>query len=88
MPYYPTDEKNSQPYEINTLNFRIVAEYTALNFNEIKKLDIDDFLIYQRDAFIHRMSETEQGREYLENCYRIEQDKPDYDEIRNYKKGG
>lgn len=88
MPYYPSDEENSQHYEINTLNFRIVAEYTALNFNEIKELDIDDFLIYQRDAFISRMSETEEGKEYLDNCYRIEQDKPDYDELRNYKKGG
>lgn len=88
LPYYPSDDVNTEQYEIYTTNFHLVKDYTGLNFNQIKDLDIDDFLIYQRDAFIQRMSETEKGREYLDNCYRIEQTKPNYEALKEFKKGG
>ena len=88
LPYYPSDDDDEESYDINTFNFYLVKDYTGLNFNQIKDLDIDDFLIYQRDAFIQRMNESEKGREYLDNCYRIEQTKPDYEALREIKKGG
>jgi len=38
-------------------------------------LDYLDYLRYRRDAFIHRLGETEAGREYLANARRLEQTK-------------
>lgn len=40
---------------------------------EVEELDYLDYLRYRRDAFIHRLNETEAGREYLENAFRLEQ---------------
>lgn len=56
---------------------RLVAEYTGLNFFEIAELDYVQYLVWLRDAFIHRMSRTEEGQKYLDNAWRMEQTEPD-----------
>lgn len=40
---------------------------------DVEELDYLDYLVYRRDAFIHRMGGTEAGREYLANAFRLEQ---------------
>lgn len=67
----------------------MVSKYTGLNMLEVEELDLLDYLLYRRDAFIHHMSQTEKGEEYLKNAYRLEQTKPDREALRNkFGKGG
>ena len=40
---------------------------------DVEHLDYLDYLRFRRDAFIHRLNETEAGREYLANARRLEQ---------------
>ena len=54
-----------------------MADYTGLNFLQIAELDYVQYLVWLRDAFIYRMNSTEEGREYLDNAWRMEQTKPD-----------
>jgi hypothetical protein len=54
-----------------------VAEYTGLTFLEVEQLDYLTFLTWRRDAFIHKMSQTEEGQKYLDNAWRMEQTQPD-----------
>ena len=61
----------------------MVAKYTGLNMLEVENLDIVDYLSYRRDAFIYRMSQTDKGREYLSNAYRLEQTAPDRKSLRD-----
>lgn len=49
---------------------------------QVEGLDYIDYLIYRRDAFIHRMSQTEDGEKYLNNAWRLEQTTPDRDGLR------
>ena len=60
----------------------LVSKYTGLNILEVEELDYIDYLIYRRDAFIYRMSQTEEGEKYLNNAYRLEQTKPDRESLR------
>ena len=60
----------------------LVSKYTGLNILQVEELDYIDYLIYRRDAFIHRMSQTEEGEKYLNNAYRLEQTKPDRESLR------
>ena len=55
----------------------IIHEYTGLNFYEISQLNYIDYLGYRRDAYIYRLNQTEEGREYLDNAWRMEQTTPD-----------
>ena len=61
---------------------RLVAQYTGLNILQVEELDYIDYLIYRRDAFIYRMSQTEKGEEYLNNAWRLEQTQPDRESLR------
>lgn len=59
-----------------------MAEYTGLNFFQIKTLNYIEFLTYRRDAFIAWLNKSEGGRDYLDNAWRMEQTKPDRDALR------
>lgn len=48
-----------------------------MNFLEVRQLPYIQYLTYRRDAFIHWMSRSEKGEEYLDNAWRMEQTKPD-----------
>ena len=71
---------------------RMVVEYTGLNIREIGELDMDEYLYYFRDAFIHGMNQTEEGRKYLEDAFYYKQTKPDRRKLRSKfgknKRGG
>jgi len=54
-----------------------VADYTGLNFHEVRQLEYIQYLTWRRDAFIHKMSMSEKGEEYLDNAWMMEQTKPD-----------
>lgn len=61
----------------------MVSEYSGLNMIEVENLDIVAYLVYRRDAFIYKMSQTEKGREYLQNAYRLELVEPDRKSLRD-----
>jgi predicted RNA polymerase sigma factor len=54
-----------------------VAEYAGLSLYEVREMDYLMFLVLRRDAFIYKLNQTEKGREYLDNAWRMEQTKPD-----------
>lgn len=65
----------------------MVAEYTGLTLYEVRELDYLHYLTMRRDAFIHKLNQTEKGREYLDNAWRMEQTEPDRPALRRkYKK--
>lgn len=45
-------------------------------------MDIICYLQLRRDAFIHNRMQTTEGREYLENAWRLEQTKPEREKFR------
>ena len=54
-----------------------MAEYTGLTFFEVSQLNYLQYLVWRRDAYIHMLSRTEAGQEYLDNAWRMEQQAPD-----------
>ncbi len=91
MPYCPSNEdKEGIPYTLKTRGEKLVMDYCRLNIAEIQELPIDTYLFFMREAMIYENSQTEAGREYLHDCWRMEQTKPDRKAIREkiQKKGG
>lgn len=64
-------------YINTTWGKRLVAEYSGLNFHEVGQLDYGTYLLWLRDAYISGLEKTEDGRQYLDDCWRMEQTKPD-----------
>ena len=66
-----------------------MADYTGLNFLEIGQLNYLQYLVWRRDAWIHMLSRTEKGQEYLDEAWRLEQTKADRAALRaRFGKGG
>ena len=66
-----------------------MADYTGLNFLEIGQLPYLQYLVWRRDAWIHMLSRTEAGQEYLDTAWRLEQTEPDRKALRRkYGKEG
>ena len=59
-----------------------MADYSGLSLSEVDALDYLTYLTWRRDAFIYRWSQSEKGREYLDNAWRLEQTKPDRKALR------
>lgn len=69
-------------YKNTTWERRLVSEYTGLNFYQVGQLDYGLFLLWLRDAYIHTLNRSEEGRQYLDDCWRMEQTKPDREKLR------
>lgn len=56
---------------------------------DVQQLDYVDYLMLRRDAFIHKLSKTEEGSKYLDDAWRLEQTSPDRDSLRKkFRKEG
>lgn len=60
----------------------MVSQYVGISILEVEELDYFDYMEFRRDAFIHNLNQTEKGREYLDNAYRLEQCEPDRKSLR------
>lgn len=60
-----------------------MADYCRMSIVEIEELDIVEYLCYYRDARIYQLSQTEDGREYLANAWRIRQTAPERSALRD-----
>jgi hypothetical protein len=69
-------------YKNTTWWKRLVSTYTGLNFQQVVALNYIEYLTYRHDAYIYGLEQTEAGREYLENAWRMEQTKPDREALR------
>ena len=76
------DRAGGHKYNTTSWWKRLVAEYTGLSFLEVERLNYLQYLIWRRDAFIHKMNQTETGQKYLDNAWRMEQTAPDRASLR------
>lgn len=79
-----TDAAGHHEYIIHSCGRAMVAAYTGLNFHEIGQLDYGTYLLWLRDAYITSLNRTEEGRAYLDDCWRMTQEKPDRAKLRKY----
>ena len=54
-----------------------MADYARMSLPDVRELNYLQYLVWRRDAFIHKLSQTEAGQEYLDNAWRMEQTEPD-----------
>ena len=81
MPHYP-QRGEKVAYDVDTKGEKLVMDYLHINIFDVQELPIDYYLYFMRQAYIHKLSQTKDGREYLKNCWRMEQTKPDRNKIR------
>lgn len=54
----------------------------GIPIDKAMELDTLTFATLERDALCHKLKQTEQGREYLDKAYRLQQTSPDLNSLR------
>ena len=89
MPYYPGGGSGDEVhYRLNTKGEKLVIDYLNIMISDVQEMPIDLYLYFMREANIHRLMQTKEGREYLDNCWRMEQTKPDRKKLREKMRKG
>lgn len=81
--YFPS-QKWDGFYAKGTGELKAIADYTGLNFNEIRELPFTEYLLYRRDSWITNMQQTEQGQEFLKTLWRLQQTEADINAVRKF----
>lgn len=82
MPHYQTETGGAAHYEVETRAEKLVIDYLNISIFDVQEMSLDIYLYFMREAYIYRLEQTKEGREYLDNCWRMEQTKPDRAKIR------
>lgn len=89
MPYYPGGGSGDEVhYRLNTNGEKLVIDYLNITIFDVQEMPIDLYLYFMREANIHKLMQTKEGREYLDNCWRMEQTKPDRKKLREKMRKG
>lgn len=89
MPYYPGGGSGDKVhYRLNTKGEKLVIDYLNITIFDVQEMPIDLYLYFMREANIHKLMQTKEGREYLDNCWRMEQTKPDRKKLREKMRKG
>lgn len=89
MPHYPGGGSgNEVHYRLNTKGEKLVIDYLNITIFDVQEMPIDLYLYFMREANIHKLMQTKEGREYLDNCWRMEQTKPDRKKLREKMRKG
>lgn len=54
-------------------------QYTGLNLHQALDLPCDLFMLCRKNGTVERLMQSEEGREYLNNCKAAKQTTPDWD---------
>ncbi len=80
----PSDDSETEQehYPITTLDLQLLASYTNMDFAQLYELDCVTYKILLRDAYVYKLSQTEDGKNYLDDCWTLQQTQPDIDNLR------
>lgn len=69
------------PFAISTQHEKIVAEYAGVSLFEVFALDVFTYWALLHDAVVYGNAQTEDGRKWLKNAWRITQTEPDREKL-------
>lgn len=57
-------------------------DYCHIDIYSVQEMEIDIYLFFLREAMIYENSQSEEGRNYLKDCWRMGQTKPERNKLR------
>lgn len=80
-PYYPDKDSKGVPFAISTQRTKAVADYAGISLFEVYQLDVFTYWALLHDAVVYANAQTEEGRKWLHNAWRLTQINPDREKL-------
>lgn len=82
---YFKKEAWEEEFVSNTSDYKAVSDYSGVPLDKVLDLPYSVYKLYLRDSWIANMSRSEEGRKFLETCWRIGQTTADEVAIKKYQ---
>lgn len=69
-------------------SIRRVIEYSGLTFHQVLQLPADMFLLMLKNHIVDELNSTQEGRDYIEKCKRLNTTEPDRKTVKEFTKRG
>lgn len=63
-----------------------MSDYTGIAFSMLEDLPYSVYLLYRHDAWVANMTQTEEGRNFIKACLRLQKKDADVNAIREFNK--
>lgn len=87
VPQIHSKEEEDYTFDLSLTWDKLVADFANISITAVQSLNYVDYLILRREALIHSLSKTAEGREMLEDAYCFEQTEPDRASLRSWFNG-
>lgn len=87
VPQIHSKEEEDYSFDLSLTWDKLVADFANISITAVQSLNYVDYLILRREALIHSLSKTAEGREMLEDAYCFEQTEPDRASLRSWFNG-
>lgn len=87
VPHIHSKEEEDYSFDLSLTWDKLVADFANISITAVQSLNYVDYLILRREALIHSLSKTAEGREMLEDAYCFEQTEPDRASLRSWFNG-
>jgi hypothetical protein len=82
-PITESSEGEENPYKIIGLRqYSLIYTYFGIPIDKQLELDVLTFNMLLRDSLCMRLAETEEGNNYLEDCFILQQTNPDRKQLK------
>lgn len=65
-------------------SIRRAIQYSGLTYHEVLELPLDVFMLMVKNHYISELNSTQEGRDYLEKCARLNTTEVDRNEVRKF----
>lgn len=69
-------------------SIRRVIEYSGLTFYEVLQLPVDVFMLMVKNSYVDELQSTQEGREYLAKCKRLNTTEADRNGVSKFLRRG
>lgn len=63
-------------------SIKAVIDYSGMNYEQVLDLPIDTFQIMLKNYIVEKLKQTDEGRQYLADCERLQASEPDMIAVR------
>lgn len=77
-----------QELTTNLGDLKAIADYSGVNLASVLDLPYSQYKAYQHDSWIDNMRRSEEGRKFLETCWRLKQTSADEQAVNKFQQYG
>lgn len=63
-------------------SIKAVIEYSGMDYEQVLNLPVDTFQLMLKNHIVDKLNQTEEGKQYLADCERLQAKEPDMKAVR------